>query len=154
MLYFIKIISSKDIYCSQVTSDCTSYPSEYSGFSCHPYYSFGNYDSCIDYPDNEKSQRQYFHIRRGFLLEIFTHPVPYEDYINETVVAPPVIGFYEKETYKKGEDIRWNTYYLSDSDKKVFLSKNNCYYHFYWKFTELALKKDKREKLDEEIIHH
>lgn len=151
LLYFIKIKSSEDIYCSHATTDCTSYPSENSGFSCHPFYSFGNYASCVDYPDNEKSQRQYFHISRGLNLERFTTSVSYGDYMNETVVALPVIGFYEKETYKKGEDIRWNTYYLTDYDKKVFVSKNNCYYHFRRKFEELALKKDKREELAKEI---
>ena len=150
---FMQYMINANLNCSDVADEqgftnCSLYDGGFPGFSC--YNSIMNNDlfkieSCTIFPTDEAFQKQYVKYLRGYILEersiSYQFPEYFEDgdvdYINNIMILP------EKETYKKGETIILKNYELTDSDKKVINSKNNCYYHFYGKLFD-HIKSEKK----------
>ena len=153
-IYSMHIILGAEVYCSDIADDsigftnCSSYPSSYSGFSCYQLSVKNDYaeeQTCVDYPDNADVQRKYVKLTRGYTLESSSaflqnsnyHDKDDIDFVSNIIMSP------EKETYNKGETISLKTYTLTDSDKKVIQNKKNCFYHFYGKLEEYVYKNQK-----------
>ena len=153
-IFSIQLIINDDSNCLGIsikegTLNCSSYKTKLPGFSCYNIrrdFLFIQPEYCGIFPTEESIQRQYVKLLKGFMLEERSVTSLLNDYLgkdyfrflNELIFVP------EKETYQKGETIKYIKYNLTDSDIKVINSKKNCYNYFYGKLFNLTLNKSEQ----------
>ena len=108
---------------------------EYKGFSC---YKFSNEDneaekSCFPFPDDSNSQKSYVNIFNGMGKELYSYDPKYESGIYD--FSEEEFFTLKKESYSKGEEIKYEGETFSEEDKKIITQqKNTCLYFYYGKY--------------------
>ena len=118
-------------------ANCGNHDIEFNDFSCYKLTNEIGNEGCTIFPDKSENQQLALNFHNGMQKEIFSITAQSESDFTSGEYDMHLIQS-EKETYSKGEVIKFNRKELTPKDKSAILSQNTCNYLYIGRYLKIT----------------